>query len=154
MAPARWFHPAHNGYAESMRDRRPQRPQSEQPVLDIEIRAEDGSVVVAVAGEVDEVTAPSLRAALADAFVWAALKRATLKRGGGVVVADLTEVTFLGTAGLSALVGAACEAERRSGPLRVVVDETRPVIRPIQITGLDVILTLYHDLVDALDVGE
>jgi anti-sigma B factor antagonist len=137
-----------------MRERRPQRPRSDQRALNIETRAEDGAVVVAVAGEVDQATAPSLRAALADAFVWAALKRATLKPSGGVVVADLTGVTFLGTAGLSALVGAACEAERRNGPLRVVVDEAHPVIRPIQITGLDSVLMLYRDVVDALGLGE
>jgi anti-sigma B factor antagonist len=35
-------------------------------------------------------------------------------------------------------------------PLRIVVDSTRPVIRPIEIVGLDGVLALYHDVDAAL----
>jgi anti-sigma B factor antagonist len=34
--------------------------------------------------------------------------------------------------------------------LRIVVDNTRPVIRPIQLTGLDQVLSLYYSVADAL----
>jgi anti-sigma B factor antagonist len=53
-------------------------------------------------------------------------------------------VTFLSSTGLGALVDAHREAARLGEPLRVVVDHARPVLRTIQLTGLDEVLTLYH----------
>lgn len=52
---------------------------------------------------------------------------------------DLTDVTFLGSPGLRALFDSAAEAVHHRGhrPLRVIVDHTRPVVRPIEILGLD-----------------
>ena len=46
----------------------------------------------------------------------------------------------------------AAEAVTHRGyqPLRVVVDENRPVVRPIEIVGLDNVLALYHSVGDAL----
>ena len=41
-------------------------------------------------------------------------------------------------------------AEARAEPLLVVVDSNRPVIRPIEITGLDKVLRLYHSVEEAL----
>jgi anti-sigma B factor antagonist len=67
-----------------------------------------------------------------------------------VVAVDLTHVSFLGTAGLSVLIDAACEAEWTTKPLRTVVDEHHPVIRPIQLAGLDAMLVLCDSLADAL----
>jgi anti-sigma B factor antagonist len=66
------------------------------------------------------------------------------------VVVDLLGVTFLGSAGLAALAQAARRAEQRREPLRIVVDHHRPVLRPIQITDLADLLTLCHDLGEAL----
>jgi anti-sigma B factor antagonist len=67
------------------------------------------------------------------------------------VVIDLSEVSFLGSAGLAALVDAAVAAEARREPLRVVVDHTRPVIRPLEATGRDQVLQLYRSVEDALE---
>jgi anti-anti-sigma regulatory factor len=65
-------------------------------------------------------------------------------------ILDLTAVTFLGSAGLTALV----EATRHSAaPLRIVVDSNRPVIRPIEVTGLDDVLRLYHSVDEAVKTG-
>ncbi|TNC29613.1 STAS domain-containing protein [Amycolatopsis alkalitolerans] len=66
---------------------------------------------------------------------------------------DLSRVAFLGSSGLKTLVRAASEAERRREPLRIVVDANRPVIRPIELTGLDQVLALYHGVDKAL-VGD
>jgi anti-sigma B factor antagonist len=117
-------------------------PPGEQ-LLTIDQRVEDGAVVVSVRGEVDTLTAPRLRAALDEALRSAAARR---------VVVDLLGVTFLASAGLTALTEAAQHAEQRREPLRIVVDHHRPVVRPIQITGLDDVLTLCHDLAEALTV--
>lgn len=98
------------------------------------------SVVITVMGDVDALTAPHLRHALDQAFAEA---------GAVPVVVDLTEVTFLGSRGLSTLVDAHREASALV-PLRVVVDHTRPVIRPLQISGLAGVLTLFNYVEEAL----
>jgi anti-sigma B factor antagonist len=94
--------------------------------------------VVRVTGEVDAMTAPRLAAAVTAAF-----------DGDRPVVVDLTGVTFLDSAGLAALVQVTERGERRGEPLRIVVDHTRPVLRPIQLTGLDDRLALYESVEDA-----
>ena len=80
---------------------------------------------VAVSGEVDCSTAPRLTACL-DSLLAAAPPE---------VVVDLTEVTFLDSAGLHALVTARARADRAGVRLRVLV-ATRAAVRPIQVTGL------------------
>lgn len=103
---------------------------------------ETGSaVVVTVAGEIDRETAPQLESAADDG-----LKRA----GRSLCVIDLTRVGFLGSSGLTALVRASKRAEERPEALRIVVDSNRPVIRPIEISGLDQVLALYHTVDEAL----
>ena len=92
-------------------------------------------VVLTCSGEVDSATAPQLRSAVAVGL---------RDPDAGPVVVDMTEVTFLSSTGLGALVDAHREAARVGEPLRVVVDHARPVLRPIQISGLDEVLTLFH----------
>jgi anti-sigma B factor antagonist len=101
------------------------------------------AVVVQVDGAVDGLTAPRLRSVLG-----AALERFDDRP----VVVDLTEVRFLGSAGLRTLAESAEHASHQPGfqPLRVVVDSNRPVLRPIELTGHDAILALYHDVEDAV----
>lgn len=101
----------------------------------------DRTVIVDVAGEVDLDTAPRLREAIAVALDEAE---------GGLCVVDLTEVTYLGTAGLTALLDGTREAAAREEPLHLVVDANRPVIRPIELTGLDQVLRLYHSIDEAM----
>jgi anti-sigma B factor antagonist len=123
-----------------MADQLSDEPEAEQ-LLRIEARHESAAIVVCADGEVDVLTVGRLRAAVNEALREAA---------GRPVVVDLTAVTFLGSHGLAALVEAASQAERRSEPLRVVVDETRAVTRPLQITGLDEVLALYYSVEEAL----
>lgn len=122
--------------AEQSRDE----PAAEQ-LLHIEVRREPAAIVVFADGEVDVLTVGRLRAAVDEALIDAA---------GRPVVVDLTDVTFLGSHGLAALAEAASKAEQRREPLRVVVDQTRAVIRPLQITGLDEVLALYYSVDEAL----
>jgi anti-sigma B factor antagonist len=48
------------------------------------------------------------------------------------------------------LVDATRTARRRSEPLHIVVDHTRPVIRPIELAGLDDVLALFHTVDQAV----
>jgi anti-sigma B factor antagonist len=118
------------------------RPGREQ-LMSLRTVERDGGVVVEVDGEIDGLTAPRLRTAVFDAFD---------RVDGKPVVVDLTSVRFLGSAGLRALFDIAAESVNQRGhtPLRVVVDHTRPVIRPIEIVGLDNVLALYESVSDAL----
>ena len=82
---------------------------------------------VTVNGEIDSTTAPGLRNCLLE----------VLDRPGTVTVeVDLTGVTFLDSAGLSALATAHRTAEAGGRALRMRVGSTRAVVRPLQITGL------------------
>ena len=99
--------------------------------------------MVHVSGAIDVLTAPRLRSALAVALE---------KLDDRPVIVDLTIVRFLGSSGLRALAESAEQASTKPGfqPLRVVVDSNRPVLRPIELTGYDAILALYHDVEDAV----
>jgi anti-sigma B factor antagonist len=100
------------------------------------------ALVVTVAGEIDLLTVARLRSAVAAGF--------DKLRDGEILVIDLTDVTFLGSPGLQVLVDVTQAARRRREPLRLVVDHTRPVIRPIELTGLDDFLALFDTVDDAL----
>jgi anti-sigma B factor antagonist len=117
-----------------------QAPAVEQ-LLRVESRRAGPAMVVTVAGEVDMFTSPRVEEAVGRALADPAVD---------VIVVDLTHVEFLDHAGLSALVHAHRAAERRREPLRVVVDHTRPVVRPLEITGLERVLALYYDVAEAL----
>jgi anti-sigma B factor antagonist len=119
-----------------------QRPPLEQ-LMDVRSVDRDGTVLLVVEGAVDGLTAPRLRTALAAAFD---------RLAGRALVLDLSEVTFLGSPGLRVLFDCAVEAAHHRGhqPLRVVVDHARPVVRPIEIVGLDNVLALYHRVDEAM----
>lgn len=101
------------------------------------------TVVLSVEGSIDALTTPRLREALREAFN---------RLDGRVLVVDLSTVDFLGSPGLQALSDGAREASQHPGyrTMRVVVDQNRPVLRPIEIVGLDGVLAMYHDLPAAL----
>ncbi len=118
------------------------RPEREQ-LTNLWLSEQDDAVIVTVRGELDGFTAPRLRSVIVDAFG---------RLSGRPLIVDLAEVTFLGSAGLRTLLESAEEAADHAGfqPLRIVVHEARPVIRPIEIVGLDHVLALYHSVDHAL----
>lgn len=111
--------------------------------MNVRVVEQDVAVVVQVDGAIDGLTAPRLRDALRDAFD---------RLSGRVLVIDLSSVRFLGSPGLRALFDAASEGVKRgkTAPVRVVVDEKRPVIRPMEVVGLDGVVEMYHSLADAI----
>ncbi|QUQ66689.1 STAS domain-containing protein [Kutzneria sp. CA-103260] len=101
-------------------------------------RPSPGMVVASVSGELDMLTAPRLRAVVTAELA-----------GCAVLVIDLSGVSFLGSAGLAVLVEAAHEAERQQVELRVVATG-RTVRRPLEITGLNEVLTTFPSRDDAV----
>jgi len=73
-----------------------------------------------------------------------------LEQTSDVCVVDLSAVTFLGTAGLDALLAVTALAGTRREPPRIVVAANGPLTLPIQLTGLDTVLALYPTVEDAI----
>jgi anti-sigma B factor antagonist len=99
---------------------------------------EDGIAVLAVAGDIDLATVPAFQAAVTEA----------LTEEPSALVIDLTKVDFLASAGLQALV-ATHETVSRSAGFAVVANGPA-TSRPIQLTSLDQIFSLYPTLAEAI----
>jgi anti-sigma B factor antagonist len=98
---------------------------------------EAGCPVVSVDGDVDLYSAPALREQLTS-----------LLDGGEVnIVVDLSEVAFLDSTGIGALVAARAAADERGGSLPLVCTRER-ILKLFTITGLDGVLDI-HDSVNA-----
>ena len=97
-----------------------------------EVRVVDGIAIVGAAGELDLRTVPPFAASLLASV-----------EAHDRVIADLMDVTFLDSTGLSALVRAATRALERGSRMAVAVGEAR-VRRVFELTGL----------VEALGVSE
>jgi anti-sigma B factor antagonist len=105
--------------------------------LTISARHERGYAIVTVAGEIDIAAVTRLKEQLVK-----------LAASGRPLVADLDQVTFIDSAGLSALVGAAKRTAVSGGSLHVVC--AQPRIRQLfLLTGLDHQIPLAHTLDEA-----
>src|SRR4051794_10304186 len=91
----------------------------------VEVLGDIPALRLAVTGEIDSSSAPTLSARLDDVF----------DKGATDLTVDLTGVTFLDSAGLCVLAAAHRRAVRSDVRLRVVA-ASRAVVRPMQITGL------------------
>jgi len=113
-------------------------------ILSVEPAApsDDGRQVVRIGGEIDMLTAPRLRDALAP----------VVAVSGGDVVLDLDRVTFLGSNGLGVLVELAQQAEAAGTKFRLVC-ANRTVSRPLTLTGLDQVLDFYESAADLPPAG-
>jgi anti-anti-sigma factor len=93
--------------------------------LTITVRRERGVVIAAVTGDIDISTVTRLRERLFE-----------LAGNGGILIVDLSRVTFIDSAGLGALVGAARRAAAHGGSLHAVC--ARPQTRKLLwLTGVD-----------------
>ena len=100
----------------------------------------EGVLVVRIGGELDLLTVPELRVR-----VVAAIEQTT-----GPVVIDLTDVGFLSSAGLQLLISVHSDLAAEHRKVGLVTGDNRPVVRPLQVTGLDRLLVIYPDLGTAL----
>jgi anti-anti-sigma factor len=98
---------------------------------------DDGVAVLAVSGEIDLATIPAFEAAIADA----------LQQRPEALIIDLSAVDFLASAGLQALVATHENVSPQAG--FAVVADGPATSRPIELTGLDQILSLHSTVADA-----
>src|SRR5207253_1951211 len=95
--------------------------------------------VIQVTGEVDVYTAPLLRERIRE-----------LSANGAVhLIADLSQVDFLDSTGLGALVGGLKRLREAGGSLALVISTPR-ILRIFQITGLTRVLAAQHSAEDAI----
>jgi anti-sigma B factor antagonist len=108
--------------------------------LSIDLKSENrgAALLFKLRGSLDLATSPTVRAALSDA-------QKTKKD----VIVDLTQLEFLDSTGLGALIGAHRRAAEHGGSLRLIVREG-PIFRLLTITGLIRVLAVYHTVDDAL----
>ena len=98
------------------------------------------AVVITAAGEVDLATSDHLANAVQNEF----------NACQGMVVIELSAVTFLSSIGLAVLIEAQHTADRSRQSLRIVVGDGRPVIRAIAASGLNDRLCVFRSLDEAL----
>lgn len=109
--------------------------------MDVSVsRSSTGDVpVVAVSGEVDVYSAPALKESLAE----------LLRAGDSSLVVDLTEVEFLDSTGLGALVEARAASNEAGGSLPLVCSQER-ILKLFTITGLEVVFAIHPSVGEAV----
>ncbi|MGH8825718.1 MAG: STAS domain-containing protein [Jiangellaceae bacterium] len=107
--------------------------------LRLRTRTVDGCLVVEVGGEVDMTSAPTLRDHLLG----------HIGLGEPCLVVDLSDVEFMDSTGLSALVVAYRQGGEVGSSLRLAGAQP-PVRRVLEITHLDVLLEHHDDVADAV----
>ncbi|RZQ63803.1 STAS domain-containing protein [Amycolatopsis suaedae] len=110
-------------------------------LLRLHRRTENGALVVAASGDVDMLTVPDL-----EQYLEAACGQAGSDQ---TVVVDLSEVTFLGSSGLAALVQADQRCRQVGVTLRVVA-ANRVVTRALEAAGLQGVLDIASTVADAV----
>jgi len=98
-----------------------------------------GVPVVAVSGEVDVYSAPKLSENLNQ----------LLDAGTATIVVDLTEVAFLDSTGLGALIAARTATDKLGGSLPVVCTQDR-ILKLFTITGLDDVFSIFPTVDEAV----
>jgi anti-sigma B factor antagonist len=99
----------------------------------IAVEAQDGAVAVRVDGELDMANVGSFEDALAGAMA------------STHVIVDLTGCTFLDSAAMRAIASAVREARRLS-----IVATDPAILRVLEITALDTVVSIHPSLDDAL----
>lgn len=111
----------------------------DQMELAVSRQSVDGVPVLAVKGEVDVYSAPALSENLNQ----------LLDEGSATIVVDLTEVAFLDSTGLGALIAARTATDKTGGALPIVCTQDR-ILKLFNITGLDGVFSIYPSVDEAV----
>jgi anti-anti-sigma factor len=107
--------------------------------MDFSVAYRSTHVVIRLRGEIDIATSPGLRERLLG----------LLQPGMGLVILDMSGVSFCDASGLGMLVGSHHHATVHGVTLRLTALRP-PVARLLHLHGLDRVLTIYPALPDAL----
>jgi anti-anti-sigma factor len=106
--------------------------------MQISSRTSDGVHIVAIAGSLDSTTSPEAQKALAAVVA-----------GAKTVVLDFTELSYISSAGLRVLLGAAKQLRSSGGKLRMF-GLNPSVTEVFEISGFAAILPVYPSEAEAL----
>jgi anti-sigma B factor antagonist len=112
-------------------------------LLTVECEDRGDSILVRARGDIDSSTVSELVSKLRIALRMAADHPARL------VIVDLREVTFFGSAGLNAVLDCREDGIAAGTSVRLVAENSQ-VLRPIEVTGLNRVLEVYPTVTDAL----
>jgi len=113
-------------------------------LLEVKKDVREAGVIVSADGEIDSGTVDTLVSHL-DAALEEALSHPTR-----ILVLELGDVTYFGSAGLNAVLGCYEKGMADDVSVRVVASNAE-VIMPIEVTKLDRLLKPYPTVMDALD---
>jgi anti-anti-sigma factor len=113
-------------------------------LLEVKQDVRDAAVVLSARGEIDSGTVDTL-----ISYLEAALEAASA-HASRLLVLDLGDVTYFGSAGLNAVLGCYEKGAADGVSVRLVASNAE-VIMPIEVTKLDTVLKPYPTLTDALD---
>jgi anti-anti-sigma factor len=113
-------------------------------LLQVNLDVRDGGVVVSFGGEIDTSNVATLASQLAAALTAAA------DNPSRVLVVELGEVTYFGSAGLNAVLTCYEQGLAESVAVRVVAGNAE-VLRPIQVTKLDTVLRPFETVTAAIE---
>lgn len=103
-------------------------------------RLDDGTCVVSVAGEIDMYTAPEFERRLLGAA----------ENGGGTLIVDLCECTFIDSTALGILIEGHRRLEGSARSLVLVSDDVN-IRKVFDVTGLDRVFTICRSRAEALN---
>ena len=113
------------------------------PLLEVKQDVRDAAVIVSAGGEIDSRTVDTLTTHL-DAALEAASEHPSR-----VLVLELGDVTYFGSAGLNAVLGCFERGLADGISVRLVASNAE-VMMPIEVTKLDSVLKPYRTVTDAL----
>jgi anti-anti-sigma factor len=114
------------------------------PLLQVRQDVRDGGVVVSFGGEIDTSNVATLVSHLTDAL------KAAAEGPSRVLVIELGEVTYFGSAGLNAVLTCYEQGLAQGVAVRVAAGNAE-VLRPIQVTKLDTVLRPFGTVTAAIE---
>ena len=115
--------------------------QPAEAILSVRVEPADEAVVLSVSGEIDLVTAPQLGESI----------NAAMRQEPVILVIDLSEVDFLGSAGMAVLVGCNQQAQGRTRVRVVAAGDV--TFRPMELTGVSDQISIFPTRDEALAAG-
>ena len=113
------------------------------PMADVRIEREDQTVVAVLKGEVDMSNAASVRLQIAE----------SVTPDDDALLVDLSELSFIDSAGLHALVELGTVLEERRQQFLLCVSHGSQIERAIEIIGLPRAVSVHADRREALDTA-
>jgi len=113
------------------------------PMADISVEREDKTVIAVITGEVDMSNAASVRQQIAE----------SVTPDDDALLIDLSDLSFIDSAGLHALIALGTVLDERRQQLLLCVPHGTVIARAIEIVGLSRAIKVHADRAEAMEVA-